>query len=78
MGEFNICLLKENENKYLILNNMFHRYYFNPMTTKPTRILDNCASIIDHIWVNIMNKTTSGIVVSHVTDHYFVFSSLIN
>ena len=56
-------------------NNMNHRYYFNYMITKPTTISYNSAFIIDHIWVNFMNKTTSGIVVSDVTDYYFVFCS---
>ena len=43
-----------------------HRFYFYSIVTKPTRISNNCASLIDDIWSNIPFGVSS--------DHYPVFA----
>lgn len=75
-GDFNICLMNEyNNNNNNILSQMCNRYYFTSLINKPTRVTNNSASIIDHIWRNFTCEAHSGIVVSNITDHYLVFSS---
>ena len=77
MGDFNICLIKENLDDHPSnLTNLFSRFHFVPLITKPTRIGHQSATLLDHIWVNSINKTSSGIVISDITDHYFVFSTI--
>lgn len=46
-------------------------YAYKPLITKPTRINQNTASLIDHIWTNdIGNNTISSyILVTDITDH---------
>ena len=78
MGDFNVCLLKENTtNSNSPLSSMLHRFYFVPMITKPTRVSDHSATLIDHIWINFVNETNSGVVLSNISDHYFVFSNFV-
>ena len=45
--------------------------YF-PCVTKPTRVQNNRASLIDHIWVNFDNQKEyiSNIIFSGVSDHF--------
>ena len=75
MGDLNICLGKENESKEPnSLTNLMYSHHFTPIISKPTRVTNNTASIIDHIWINFNNKSNAGILISNITDHYPVFS----
>ena len=74
-GDFNICILNEMSNNYSDdLFNMLQSKYFRPLILEPTRVSSNKASLLDHIWTNISNKTYSVILKVDVTDHYPVFS----
>ena len=78
-GDFNVCLLKESNNKNsLDLIDMMRCYYMYPLIDKPTRVTDTSASLIDHIWTNIPFGTSSGVLISDITDHYPVFTEFFN
>ena len=77
-GDFNIDLIKINEkpifNEYLDMItscNFFHKI------TLPTRLTENGGTLIDNFICKLshnFNKTTSGIIVSQISDHlpYFI------
>ena len=46
-----------------------------PLITKPSRITAACATLIDHIFINVLekNKIKSGLVVNDISDHLPVF-----
>ena len=71
MGDFNINLLNYN-NKSLNLVNHFSEYSFMPCITKPTRVFNHSATLIDNIWLNFNNNPhiMSKIILSDVTDHF--------
>ena len=76
-GDFNINLLNtDNNNVNNFINNM-HSSHFITNITKPTRFPPNTndrPSLIDHVWVNCLNKYTSGIIQADITDHCPVFN----
>ena len=79
MGDFNICLLKgESNNATLQFINMMHSLNFYPQINKPTRIVDDSMSLIDHIWVNTYRPCFTSIITSHITDHYPVMTVIQN
>ena len=76
MGDINLDLLKFSSHgktcEYLenTLSNGFL-----PLITKPTRISEYTATLIDHIYVKKQELDfTSGIVISDVSDHFAIFS----
>ena len=75
MGDFNIDLLKYNShnktNEYV--DNIFSRGFL-PLITKPTRIFQSSATLIDHIYTNtITSDSSSGIIITDVADHFGTF-----
>lgn len=76
-GDFNINLLKHNsDNTVMELVNLFYSYFMFPVITKPTRVTQTSASLIDHIWTNNIHcHVTSGILHSTISDHFPVFAS---
>ena len=76
LGDINIDLLKYSDhlktNEYL--ENIFSHGYI-PLITKPSRITTHSATLIDHIYTNKQDfKSTSGIVITDVSDHFGIFS----
>ena len=71
MGDFNIDLLKVDENRpthdYLEL---IYSYSILPTIYKPTRITETTATIIDNILTNDENVIKSAIIVTDITDHF--------
>ena len=70
----NINFLKFNEHTQteefldmLYANNIF------PIITKPTRLTDHTAALIDHIYTNCLQNFTPGIVTVDITDHLPIF-----
>ena len=52
---------------------MFNNNFF-PLINRPTRLTNNCASTIDHIWTNITCvNIRSDILVHSVSDHFPIF-----
>jgi len=75
MGDFNIDMLKINTHytTKLFVDTMF-AYGLTPHITKPTRITEHSATLIDNIFSNnITNENSeSGIIVTDVADHFGV------
>jgi len=72
MGDFNIDLLKiktDNKTKEFFDTMLTHGYI--PQITKPTRITNQSATLIDNIFSNnIEQENNSGIIITSVADHY--------
>ena len=75
MGDFNIDLLKSDENPHVndFLNQMFSSSFY-PLITRPTRITNSSATLIDNIFVNNLEEIyTSGILFTDLSDHLPIF-----
>ena len=74
MGDMNIDLLKyhshQQTERYL---DMIYSLDLLPVITKPTRITNHTATLIEHIYTNNVNRLTSGIVTVDISDHLSVF-----
>ena len=46
-----------------------------PCITKPTRITDTSATLIDNIFTNFHSSLLTGIVISDISDHYPIFAN---
>ena len=78
MGDFNIDLLKFGSHcktsEYL--DNILS-HCFIPIISKPTRVTNTSAMLIDHIYTsNSYTSTNSGIIITDVADHYGTFYSV--
>ena len=80
LGDFNENLLKYNEDKETSENlDMLLSLGFMPIITKPTRITDHTATVIDHIYRNTPEKLhKSGICLADISDHLPVFCTMAN
>lgn len=80
LGDFNINLLKINENGHVsdFLDSVIgHSMY--PKITLPTRFTDTSGSLIDNIFCKLSQNTigaASGIYISNISDHLPYFSSI--
>lgn len=75
MGDFNINLLNMNNN-VINYTTLFQSYNFFQTVTKPTRVTDTSATLIDHFWTNdIHNYVKSGILYMTISDHFPIYSS---
>jgi len=76
MGDININLMDtENKDTILYTNNMNYNKLF-PLIDARTRITNNTATIIDHIYIKEKNKKsqkTAGIITTDISDHYSQF-----
>ena len=80
VGDLNENLLKYNEDKqtseYL---DMLLTLGFMPIITKPTRITDHTATLIDHIYTNMPEKLMkSGLCLADISDHLPIFCTIAN
>ena len=76
MGDVNINLL--NSDTHLQTAEFLETLYsfsFSPLITKPTRITDNTATLIDNIFTNFSpnKKGVAGILCTDITDHLPIF-----
>ena len=82
MGDYNLDLLKYDENKNVCdFLDLFFSYGFIPLINRPTRITNHTATIIDHIYTNNYNvdsKLLQGILITDVSDHFAIFHITIN
>ena len=78
-GDFNLDLLKCNENIHIgCFIEMIVSCGYIPKITMPTRLTQRQGTLIDNIFVKIsdnFSSTTSGIIMSQISDHlpYFIF-----
>ena len=74
MGDLNIGLLKYYSHLqtegYL---DMIYSLDLLPVITKPTRITNHTATLIDHIYTTNVNRLSSGIVTVDMSNHLTVF-----
>ena len=73
MGDFNLNLLnEENNNQVQNLANTMKQFSYRNVITKPTRVTDHSATLIDHMWLNfeLTSDCNSNIIFSGVTDHF--------
>ena len=79
MGDFNIDLLKyqEHDNTKHFLDDLFTHSYF-PLITKPTRITEYSATLIDNIYCNSLAKHNfiNGLLSTDISDHLPIFTIL--
>ena len=74
MGDTNINLIDQKDPGTEILTDTMFNNNFFPLINRPTRLTNNYASTIDHIWTNITCvNITSGILVHSVSDHFPIF-----
>ena len=77
MGEFNLDLLKCDEHAPTLeyLNVLYANSYL-PMITRPTRVTQKSATLIDNIFTNNASSTDhylNGILLNDITDHFPVY-----
>ena len=71
-GDFNLDILKLDENKFIseYIDTLFS-HGFLQIITKPTRVSDNSATLIDHILTNsLCEQFDSYILCHHISDHF--------
>lgn len=75
MGDINVDFLKSSvHNPTCELIDNVHATGFLPVITKPTRVTDQSATLIDQIFTsNVLRNFTSGVIVTDVSDHFGVF-----
>ncbi len=74
LGDFNICLLKDNSNYRKSYKDLTELHNFKQLINKPTRVTDTTASCIDHIFVNKSEKVCqAGIIESSISDHFITY-----
>ena len=76
LGDFNIDLLKfETHHKTSNFIDDIYSHGLCPLITKPTRITEHSATLIDHIHTNLIDYVSkTGIIVTDLSDHFGVFS----
>ena len=76
-GDFNIDLFKsDTHSRTADFLNLMHSHAFVPLITRPTRVTNISATLIDNIYTNnIQNMSSSfqGLLVTEITDHYPIF-----
>ena len=84
VGDFNINVLDFNERK-MVQNfvNLIFRHGLIPTINKPTRVIRNTATVIDHIITNsvINAKFKTGIIKTDISDHFpilFIFKCVVD
>ncbi|KAK2183282.1 hypothetical protein NP493_317g00007 [Ridgeia piscesae] len=75
-GDFNIDILKHNTHNYTrtFLDDMYS-FGLYPLITKPSRITDITATLIDNIFTNELQfQVNSGLLITDISDHLPVFA----
>ena len=68
----NVPNYDNNENTLNLLNS-FTSLSLIPIITKPSRITNQTATLIDNIFINQPNEFVSGILISDVSNHLLLF-----
>ena len=77
MGDFNINLLKhaKSHSSQDFLETFFSASFL-PLISKPTRVVNHSATLIDNIFSNILPLPDSSIILSDITDHYPIMTHI--
>ena len=77
VGDYNINLLNvDSHNLTADFNDTIYSYGLIPLITRPTRVTETSATLIDNIFTNksiSCEKSMYGILVSDISDHYPIF-----
>ena len=77
IGDLNIDFFKCHVHKpTLAILDTIYTYNVFPLITKPTRVTETTATLIDHILINNINiasELTQGILCTDILDHYAIF-----
>ena len=74
MGDFNYDLLASDTN--ISANDFLETFLsasFLPLISRPTRITNTSATLIDNFFSNIRSEFKAGIVISDISDHFPIF-----
>ena len=74
VGDLNVDLLNEDDSTDMC-NVMFSHSFF-PLVNIATRVTENTATCLDHIWYNRSNIIASGAFIADISDHYPIFTAL--
>ena len=78
-GDFNLNLLNYESSNIIetFVNTNFENSFFS-LINKPTRVTNQSATVIDHIWCNFVNGSiiTSGILLTDASDHFAPFMQI--
>ena len=75
MGDFNINLLKTDNNSTLQFISSLSAYTFHSHINNPTRISGTSKTLIDNIFSNVINKNViNGILYCDISDHLPIFT----
>ena len=73
MGDLHMNLLNRNlDNNVDRFVNTMKEFFYIPIITKPTRVHNRTASLLDHFWINFKQTHVhnSSIIFSNITDHF--------
>ena len=76
MGDINIDMLKMNQVSSVgkLMYQLFSSSLY-PLITKPTRIMDKSATLIDNILTNSLDDSNmNGVLITDISDHFPVFT----
>lgn len=74
LGDLNIDMLKPAANTIDFINLMYS-YSLFPTINRPTRVSEETASLIDHIWTTEIHKNSKNFIIeTDITDHYPIVS----
>ena len=74
-GDFNLDLFRNNENSINDFINLMYSYALFPLITKPSRITETTATLIDHIWTSQLESNVGNYIIhSDISDHFPIFS----
>ena len=76
VGDINIDILQEGVRQSDFVDVM-HSMSYIPLITMPTRVTNNTATLLDHIWTNQLHEARTGILNISTTDHFPTFASTI-
>lgn len=75
LGDFNLDLMKNNEKNVFEFINLMYSFSLFPLITKPTRVTNDSATLIDHIWITRTEDNIANYIIhSDITDHFPVLS----
>ena len=70
LGDFNLDLHNYNNNFVYEFITLMYSFSLFPVITKPTRVTDNTASILDHLWTTeVESNINKFIIKTDLTDH---------
>ena len=72
-GDFHIDLLNKDCNNSTSFLNTMYSLPLLPIISKPTRITDNSATLIDNLLISEPCNFESGILISDISDHFPIF-----